>query len=140
MNRILLTATTLAALLAGCEQDTSSAKSSADSMKTTATTDTGKTMSPSSSSSSTTAQPAGASAKAAPAPSAKEYYEVNKNGKTYVFGKLDDVLAFRSSGTLPADTVEKPAFGPMGETVVFQTGGMEQGLIAEYQKAHPAKK
>jgi hypothetical protein len=137
MKRIFATATTLAALLAGCEQNTPPAHSSAEPMKSVATTDTGKAM-PSSSSSS--AQPAGASAKPMAAPSAKEYYEVNKNGKTYVFGKLDDVLAFRSSGTLPADAVEKPAFGPMGETVVFQTGGMEQGLMAEYQKAHPAKK
>ena len=71
--------------------------------------------------------------------SAKEYYEVTKNGKTYVFGKLDSVLAFRASGALPTDTVEQPAFGPNGETVVFETGGLEPALMAEYQKSHPKK-
>ena len=129
MKRYLPTIAAAAALLAGCEHNTSPAKSSttsADAMKSTSS-DSAKM-------SSSAAKPT-----MAPAPSAKEYYEVNKNGKTYVFGKLDDVLAFRSSGALPANTTEKPAFGPNGETVVFQTGGMEQGLMAEYQKAHPKK-
>jgi hypothetical protein len=137
MKRYLLTIAAATALLAGCEQNTPPAKSStataepmkADTMKSTSN-DSAKM-------SSSAANPTGAPA---PVPSAKEYYEVNKNGKTYVFGKLDDVLAFRSSGALPANTTEKSAFGPNGETVVFQTGGMEQALMAEYQKAHPAKK
>lgn len=71
--------------------------------------------------------------------SAKEYYEVSKGGKSYVFGEMDAMLAFRSSGSLPAATIEKAAYGPKGETVVFQGGGMEAGLMAEYAKAHPKK-
>jgi hypothetical protein len=72
-------------------------------------------------------------------PSAKEYYEVTQDGKIYVFGTLDGLLAFRQTGALPAKTVEKPAFGAAGETVVFEAGGLEPGLMAEYQKSHPKK-
>ena len=78
---------------------------------------------------------------ASPKPaSAKEYYEVPKNGKTYVFGNLDNMVAFRSSGALPPGAIEKSNFGPAGETVVFETGnGIEAGLMADYTKNHPKK-
>ena len=111
-----------AAFALGCEHNEETKKSSTENMKPTAqATDAAK------------------SASAKPA-SAKEYYEVTKNGKTYVFGNVDAVLAFRSTGALPPGSAEKPAFGPNGETVVFQTGnGIEAGLIADYQKAHPKK-
>jgi hypothetical protein len=120
MNRALIAPVIVAAaaLFAGCQQD--------EPKKPT-----------------TSAEPVKAAAQPAAAPkppSAKEYYEVSKNGKTYVFGQLDSVLAFRKSGALPLATAEKPAFGPAGESVVFETAnGLEPGLIAEYQKAHPKK-
>ena len=126
MKRVLIAIVALAAL-AGCQNDEPKKPAAASAQVNTSSA---------AGSSSDSAKAAGASAKPA---SAKEYYEVTKNGKTYVFGKLDSVLAFRATGTLPADTIEKPSFGPNGETVVFETGGMEAGLMAEYQKAHPKK-
>lgn len=91
------------------------------------------------------AKPAMASEAAKPAasvkpPSAKEYYEVSKNRKTYVFGKLDSLTTFRSSGAAPVGAIEKAAYGPAGETVVFEGGdGIEAGLMADYTKNHPKK-
>jgi hypothetical protein len=125
MKRALIAIVALAALT-GCQNDEPKKPAAASAQVNT----------PSAAQSSDSAKAAAASAKPA---SAKEYYEVTKNGKTYVFGKLDSVLAFRASGALPADNIEKPAFGPNGETVVFETGGLEPGLMAEYQKSHPKK-
>jgi hypothetical protein len=125
MKRILIAIAAVAALI-GCQNDEPKKPAASAQVSTPSAAQ----------SSSDSAKAAAASAKPA---SAKEYYEVTKNGKTYVFGKLDSVLAFRASGTLPADTIEKPSFGPNGETVVFETGGLESGLMAEYQKAHPKK-
>ena len=125
MKRVLIAIAAIAAL-AGCQNDEPKKPAGASAQVNTS----------SAAPSSDSAKAAGASAKPA---SAKEYYEVTKNGKTYVFGKLDSVIAFRASGALPADTIEKPSFGPNGETVVFETGGLEPGLMAEYQKAHPKK-
>lgn len=70
--------------------------------------------------------------------SAKEYYEVKKNGKTYVFGNVDAMANFRSTGAMPPGAIEKT--GPNGEPVVYEAdNGMEAGLMAEYAKAHPKK-
>jgi hypothetical protein len=124
MNRALIAPVVVAAaLFAGCQQDEpKKPMTSAEPVKAAASPDAAKT------------------AAAPKPPSAKEYYEVSKSGKTYVFGQLDSVLAFRKTGALPAATAEKPAFGPGGETVVFETAnGVEPGLVAEYQKAHPKK-
>jgi hypothetical protein len=123
MKRLALPLVAVAALALGCQENQNS--SSAQNTKPTPTP---------------SAQTAGSAAKPTAAPSAKEYYEVTKNGKTYVFSNLDATLNFRSTGALPAEMSEKPNFGPKGETVVFQTSNnLEPALIAEYQKAHPKK-
>ncbi len=107
-------------LFAGCQEEPSKpSNSGADTAKTAMASEAAKTAS--------TAKPA----------SAKEYYEVKKNGKTYVFGDVNAMANFRSAGTVPAGAIEKT--GPNGEAVVYQAGGMEAGLMAEYAKSHPKK-
>ena len=121
---------TACALLAGCQHEehrTSNSGAQAAPAPVATSTDAAKTAA--NSVNATPAQPT----------AAKEYYEVTKNGKMYVFGNVDSLVAFRKSGTLPANTVEKTSFGPTGETVVFESGGLEQGLMAEFQKSHPKK-
>jgi hypothetical protein len=116
MKRALIVVAATVALLAGCQQEESRPSMSGQRDSATAT-------------SATAAKPA----------QAKGYYELDKNGKTYVFGDVDALLAFRKTGTLPAGSVEKSGLGPGGETVVFQGGGLEKGLMTEYQKSHPKK-
>lgn len=107
-------------LFAGCQEEPAKPSSSgADTAKPAMASEGAKTAS--------TVKPA----------TAKEYYEVKKSGKTYVFGSVDAMAAFRSAGTVPAGAIEKP--GPSGEAVVYQAGGMEAGLMAEYAKSHPKK-
>jgi hypothetical protein len=122
---------TACALLAGCQHEehrtSNSGAQAAPAPAVVASTDAAKTAA--NSVNTTPAKPA----------AAKEYYEVTKNGKIYVFGNVESLVAFRKSGALPASTIEKPSFGPAGETVVFESGGLEQGLMAEYQKSHPKK-
>ena len=82
-----------------------------------------------------------APAAAAPAKSAsKGYYEMNKGGKTYVFGNVP-TMQMVARGDTVAGLVTKEAFGPAGETVVFESdgAGMETRLAEEYGKQHPKK-
>ena len=116
MKSAIFTAATVL-LFAGCQEEPAKPSSSGgDTAKTAIASQAGKT-----------AKPA----------SAKEYYEVQKGGKTYVFGDVDAMANFRTSGTVPAGAIEKT--GPNGEAVVYQAGGMEAGLMAEYAKSHPKK-
>jgi len=124
-----ITAIAAAALFVGCQESEPTKPAAVNPTPPTKTADAAKTAT-----ASETAKPANT----AKPPTAKEYYEVSKNGKMYVFGKVDSMLAFRSAGTLPVGTIEKP--GPSGEPVTFEAGeGMEAGLMADYAKAHPKK-
>jgi hypothetical protein len=81
-----------------------------------------------------------ATAAAIKLPAVGKYFEVSKKGKIYVFGNDDSTSAFLSAHTPPTNAIEKPNFGPSGETVIFETGnGIEAGLMAEFSKNHPKK-
>lgn len=119
----VITAIAAVLLFAGCQEEASKpSASSPGTAKPAMASEAAKTASTAS-----TAKPA----------SAKEYYEVKKSGKTYVFGDVNAMAAFPTAGTVPAGAIEKP--GPNGETVVYQAGGMEAGLMVEYAKSHPKK-
>lgn len=91
------------------------------------------------------AKPTDSSAKATPAveyPSHEGepsglYFETNKGGKTYVTAYVKTANMIRE-GQTPSYMVEKPNFGPDGQTVVFEDDGkgLEQRLEKEYLSQH----
>jgi hypothetical protein len=96
------------------------------------------------------AKPAGAtgsagSSAAAPtaAPAPKGYFEVMKDGKTYVvasFASVQKVNAATAAGATGLKWVEKT--GPNGEAVALESGvpdSSEESLWGEYLKSHPKK-
>ena len=75
------------------------------------------------------------SASAAPTdPSKANYFEMKKEGRTYVFSRIDAMNAFRD-GRPPAKTSTQEF---EGKTVVFENRGFTDynRLVAEYKKAH----
>ena len=83
----------------------------------------------------TTAKPAEAKAAAS-----KSYYEMNKDGRTYVFGNIPSMQRI-SRGEQVANLVVKEGYGPNGETVAFESdgAGLETRLMEDYTKQHPKK-
>ena len=77
-----------------------------------------------------------AEAKAAP----KLYFEMSKDGRTYVFGNVASMQKV-SQGELLANLVVMEGFGPAGETVAFESdgAGLETRLMEDYTKQHPKK-
>ena len=67
-------------------------------------------------------------------PSQANYFEMKKDGRTYVFSKIDSMDAFRE-GKAPAKTSTQELDG---KTVVFENRGFTDynRLVAEYKKAH----
>jgi hypothetical protein len=123
-----ITALAAALLFVGCQEEQSKPSMSSGSNPPMKAETAKPAMSSEAAKTASTAKPA----------SAKEYYEVKKNGKTYVFGSVDAMANFRSTGIAPAGAIEKN--GPNGEPVVYEAGnGMEAGLMAEYNKSHPKK-
>lgn len=93
------------------------------------------------------ADPAPKSAAVAPAAKpvdaaadSKLYFEMNKDGRTYVFGTVASMQKV-ARGEQLANLVIKEKFGPAGETVAFESNGagMEARLMQEYEKQHPKK-
>jgi hypothetical protein len=75
------------------------------------------------------------SAAVAPAdPGKANYFEMKKDGRTYVFSRMESMNGFRE-GKAPAKTSTQ-AFD--GKTVVFENRGFTDynRLVAEYKKAH----
>jgi hypothetical protein len=90
-------------------------------------------------------QPAPAPTAVAPAPTtpkatSKLYFEMTKDGRTYVFGHLATMQKV-NAGEKVDSLVVKEGFGPAGETVVFESdgSGLEKRLTEDYQKQHPKK-
>jgi hypothetical protein len=77
-------------------------------------------------------------APAAAAPAKANYFEVKKNGKTYVLGSADSLKAFNEGNESSLALKEMPAFGPKGGTVVFESTNYTDSnrLVAEYKKNH----
>lgn len=71
---------------------------------------------------------------AATDPKHANYFEMKKDGKTYVFSKVESMNAFRE-GKLPPDT-RMQQLG--GKTVVFEDRNYTDynRLVAEYKKSH----
>jgi hypothetical protein len=67
-------------------------------------------------------------------PSQANYFEYKKDGRTYVFSKIDSMNAFRE-GKTPAKTSTQDLDG---KPVVFENRGFTDynRLVAEYKKAH----
>jgi len=65
-------------------------------------------------------------------------FEMNKDGKTYVFGYLSTLNEVKE-GKAPANLVEKPNFNGTTDTVVFEDDGkgLEARLEKDYIKNHP---
>src|SRR5262245_18645431 len=97
MKRLVLIAAIVAAapavsLVAGCEEGGSSAKIN---------------------------NPFKKAAPAAAAPAKANYFEVKKNGKTYVLASPDSLKALNEGKESSLTLKEMPNFGPKGGTVVF---------------------
>lgn len=75
---------------------------------------------------------------AAPKSASTGYFELSRDGKTYVFGDMATMKAV-VEGETPANLDTKEGYSPKGNTVIFQTdsAGLEQRLMAEYNKTHP---
>ena len=69
-------------------------------------------------------------------PAKPNYFEVKRNGKTYVLGSTESLAAFNNDK--PVKFAEMPKYGPDGDTAVFEDSDYTQHnrLIAEYRKAH----
>ena len=67
-------------------------------------------------------------------PSKANYFEMKKDGVTFVFSRIESMNAFRE-GKTPARTSRQALDG---KTVVFENRGFtdHNRLIAEYKKAH----
>ena len=76
-------------------------------------------------------KPAGSAAKS---PTEANYFEMKKEGKTYVFSKIDSMNAFREGGAAGKTRTEQLD----GKTVVFEDRSyMDYNrLVAEYKRAH----
>jgi hypothetical protein len=69
------------------------------------------------------------------APSGKaDYFEMKKDGRTYVFSRVESMNAFREGNPPPRTTTQQLG----GRTVVFEDRGYTDAnrLAAEYKKAH----
>ena len=75
-----------------------------------------------------------AASSAATDPSKANYFEMKKEGRTYVFSRIESMNAFRE-GRLRAKTSTQDLDG---KTVVFENRGFADynRLVAEYKKAH----
>src|SRR3712207_4032546 len=71
---------------------------------------------------------------AATDPSKANYFEMKKEGRTYVFSRIDSLNAFREGGSLGKTRTEQLD----GKEVVFENRGFSDynRLVAEYKKAH----
>ena len=76
-------------------------------------------------------EPAGSTAKT---PAEANYFEVKKDGATYVFSRVESMNAFRN-GRAPAGATTQQLDG---KTVVFENRNYTDynRLVAEYKKAH----
>ncbi len=69
----------------------------------------------------------------APAGPAKaDYFEVNKNGQTYVFNDVKTLQSFTKTGNSGPTVTDY--YG--SKLVSFQATGDERRLVAEYEKQH----
>lgn len=75
---------------------------------------------------------------ASAAPAKANYFEVKKNGKTYVLSSPESLKALNEGKESSLVLKEMPAFGPKGGTVVFETSNYTDSnrLMAEYKKNH----
>jgi hypothetical protein len=64
-----------------------------------------------------------------------DYFEMKKDGTTYVFSRVESMNTFRDSGAAPRGA-ETQQLG--GKTVVFENRSYNDynRLVAEYKKAH----
>jgi hypothetical protein len=157
-HRVIVLAGSLLLLAAGCSEPDSKPNKSGGGGSYSSSTPTASTSGTSSATPDTTtaAKPAaapsaqtGASASAAsptsaaPAPAPKGYFEVMKDGKTYVvasFASVQKVNAATAASATGLKWVEKT--GPNGEAVALESGvpdSSEESLWGEYLKSHPKK-
>jgi hypothetical protein len=75
---------------------------------------------------------------AAAAPAKANYFEVKKNGKSYVLASPDSLKALNEGRESSLPLKEMPGFGPKGGTVVFENSGYNDSnrLVTEYKKNH----
>jgi len=66
-------------------------------------------------------------------------YELAQDGKIYVFGFVDHMLAFQHAGKNQPVVIEKQNFTPKGTTVVIEAAdeAMAAEILASYLKQHP---
>jgi hypothetical protein len=66
-------------------------------------------------------------------------YELAQDGKIYVFGFVDHMLAFQHGGKNQPVVIEKPNFTPKGTTVVIEASddATAAEILASYLKQHP---
>ena len=67
-----------------------------------------------------------------PGPAKADYFEVNKNGQTYVFNDVKVLQNFMKSGNSGPTVTDY--YG--SKLVSFQATGDERRLVAEYEKQH----
>ena len=75
-----------------------------------------------------------AAGSATKAPTDANYFEMKKEGRTYVFSRIDSMNAFRENGSTGKTKTEQLD----GKSVVFEDRGYTDynRLVAEYKKAH----
>jgi hypothetical protein len=69
-------------------------------------------------------------------------FECTQDGKIYVFGFVDHMLAFQHAGKNQPVVIEKPDFTPKHTTVVIEAAddAMAAEILSAYLKLHPEDK
>jgi hypothetical protein len=88
------------------------------------------------------AEQAGPGAPVPPPVASAAIFELNQDGKIYVFGFVDHLLAFQHAGKSQPVVIEKPDFTPNHTTVVIEASddAMAAEILASYLKQHPESK